>query len=59
MVKWVESSYDSGELFGADVALGLPLPVRCADDMFGVAEAEAETRLGGGDFGADTGAIST
>lgn len=54
--KAEDNTYESGELFCADWALGLPLPVRCAD-VFGVAEAEARP---GGDLGAvDTGAIST
>jgi hypothetical protein len=51
-----KGTHDSGELFCAVVALGLPLPVRCAD-IFGVAE--AETRPAGGDLGAEEGAMST
>jgi hypothetical protein len=50
------STYVVGEDFEAEEALGLPLPVRCAD-MFGVAE--ADTRPTGGELVAVEGAIST
>jgi hypothetical protein len=48
-------TYALGELFAADVAFGLPLPVLCAE-RFGVAE--ADVRCAKGDSCTVEGAIS-
>jgi len=45
-----------GEVLATGVALGLPLPVRCAV-KFGVAE--ADVRCAGGEVGAAEGVMST